>query len=424
MFDITNNNESLNKKSSNLEIFLSNVTRVFKTEEDFLDLDKDNDYVSVYNDNLDISDKDTKYYGAIDFKTNDTFSSDKLYHAFPFDKNNFTFPLVGETVLILNLNAQYFWLPYSLTNYPNFREDYKTSELLSKSELTNANTSPKSNDYKRQKETGISVSNAGSPKEKKPEYIIKEGIKFLKPNDGDTILTGRVGNTIRFSEFHLTEDGKTSSPSIFIRNRQNSELDSKPIGTLVDEDINKDGTSIYITSNKVKIPFTETIKKTKVGFKEYPTSDKLKGDQLFINSDRILLSAKASEFIIFGKGNTGVITDGNYSIDAEKEIYIHNKKNITIHSEGSNQIFLNSDSGKVFLGKNTGVGEAGADVQPMVLGGELVAILEDLILAILNQNYLTQAGSSKIGPENAVAFQQIANKLRTILSANNYLSKT
>ena len=57
-----------------------------------------------------------------------------------------------------------------------------------------------------------------------------------------TIISGRVGNTIRFSEFYLTEDGKTSSPGIFIRNKQNSELDNQPIGTLIDEDINKDGT--------------------------------------------------------------------------------------------------------------------------------------------------------------------------------------
>lgn len=424
MFDITNNNESLNKKSSNLEIFLSEVNRVYKTEDDFLELDKDNDYVSVYNDNSDISDKDTKYYGAIDFKTNDTFSSDKLNHAFPFDKNNITFPLVGETVLILNLNAQYFWLPYSLTIYPNFREDYKTSELLNKSELVDTNTSSKSSDYKKQKETGISTSNAGSQKEKKPEYTIKEGVKFLKPNDGDTILTGRVGNTIRFSEFHLTEDGKTSSPSIFIRNRQNSELDSKPIGTLVDEDINKDGTSIYITSNKVKIPFTETIKKTKVGFKEYPNSKNLSGDQLFINSDRIILSAKANEFIIFGKGNTGVITDGNYSIDAEKEIYIHNKKNVTIHSEGANQIFLNSENGKIYLGKNKGEGAAGAAVQKMVLGGELVKIMGELIDEITKQIYATPVGPTALGPTNVAAFKAIKGKLNTLLSAKNYLSKS
>jgi len=58
------------------------------------------------------------------------------------------------------------------------------------------------------------------------------------------------------------------------------------------------------------------------------------------------------------------------------------------------------------------------------LGGELVKILKDLISAILKQNYLTPSGPSKLGPENASDFQQISNQLKTILSANNYLSKT
>ena len=110
----------------------------------------------------------------------------------------------------------------------------------------------------------------------------------------------------------------------------------------------------------------ETIKKEKKGFKEYPTSDKLKGDQLFVNSDRIILSAKASEFIIFGKGNTGVITDGQYSVDAAKDIYLHTDNNVTIHSKGANQIFLNSENGKIYLGKNSGEGDAGAAVQTTV----------------------------------------------------------
>jgi hypothetical protein len=192
---------------------------------------------------------------------------------------------------------------------------------------------------------------------------------------------------------------------------------------LVDEDINKDGTSIYITSNKIKVPFKENISKTKVGFKEYPNSEKLTGNQLFVNSDRVVLSAKASEFIIFGKGNTGVITDGNYSIDAEKEVYIHNKQNITLHTAGSNQIFLNSENGKIFLGKNTGAGAQGAPVQNMVLGGELIAILQELIIALMAQQYLTPSGPSKIGPENFNDFISISNKLNDILSTTNFLSK-
>ena len=199
--------------------------------------------------------------------------------------------------------------------------------------------------------------------------------------------------------------------------------DSKKIGELIEEDINKDGTSIYLTSNKVKVPFTEQVKKTKIAFKEYPNSKDLTGDQLFVNSDRIVLSAKAKEFIIFGKGNTGVITDGNYSVDAEKEIYFHNKKNITIHSEGSNQIFLNSDNGKIYLGKNSGEGDAGAAVQKMVLGGELVKILQELIDAITKQVYLTPAGPSGTGPTNVAQFNSIKSKLKTILAAKNFLSK-
>ena len=99
----------------------------------------------------------------------------------------------------------------------------------------------------------ISIDSSLKSNEKK--YEIKEKVKFLKPREGDTLITGRVGNTIRFSELFLTEDDKTSSPSIFIRNKQNPKLDEKLIGELVEEDINEDGTSIYLTSGKVKVPF-------------------------------------------------------------------------------------------------------------------------------------------------------------------------
>ena len=404
--------------------FLATVDDVYGTSTELLPKLKGKegeDAISIYNDNKTFADKDARMYGAITYRKQSAIKVDD--YAFPFDKNNFTFPIKGETVVIVKMHHQSFYLPYTNTPYSNYRRDYITYQAT-KEEDVEVLTSKSGGGSMRQTAQSGGTTNAKPKTKDKNDYKVNEKIKFLKPLNGDTIISGRVGNTIRFSEFFLTEDGKTSSPSIFIRNKQNPELDSKPIGELITENINKDGTSIYITSGKVKIPFKETIGKTKVAFKGFPASDSLKGDQLFINSDRILLSSKASEFIIFGKGNTGIITDGNFSIDAEKEIYIHNNKNVTIHSKGSNQIFLNSESGKIFLGKNTGTGQAGADVQQMVLGGELVKILEDLILAILKQMYLTPAGPSKLGPENASEFQQIANKLKTILSANNYLSKT
>ena len=395
--------------------FLAIVHNVYPTNSKFLTKDEE-DTVAIYNDNKDFAEGDARFYGAITYEFENTFEIDD--YAFPFDKNNFTFPVKGETVVILKMFNQTFWLPYTNTPYSNYRRD----------EVTYVATRPVDNEG--DSSSGQSLSNTsktgGTTSTKKKDdigYKINEKIKFLNPKQGDTILSGRVGNTIRFSELFLSEDDKTPSPSIFIRNKQNPELDSKKIGELIDEDINKDGTSIYITSNKVKVPFKETIKKQKVGFTDYPNSKDFTGDQLFINSDRIVLSAKAKEFIIFGKGNTGVITDGKYSIDAEKEVYVNSNKNITIHSAGSNQIFLNSENGKVYIGKNTGEGDAGASVQKMVLGGDLVKVLQDLITAITEQFFLTPSGPSKVGPENIADFEAIKSQLKDILSSTNYLSK-
>jgi hypothetical protein len=401
--------------------FLATVTKVFYKEEDFFNTEKKKDFLVKYNDNKNFADKDSRFLGAITYARETPIIVEA--YAFPFDKNNFTYPIEGETVIVLEIENEHFWLPYSTTLYPNYREDYKTSESSKERKPEKSNTKSTAKDYKEIKQTGTTNTPPPAKKSETKKYKVNEKIKFLKPKEGDTIIQGRVGNTIRFSEFFLTEDDKTSSPSIFIRNKQNPELDDKKIGELIEEDVNKDGTSIYLTSGKVKVPFKETIQKTKVGFKEYPSSDDLKGNQLWINSDRIVLSAKAKEFIIFGKGNTGSITDGNYSIDAAKDIYLHSDKNVTIHSSGANQIFFNSENGKIYLGKNKGEGNAGADVQKMVLGGELVQILKELIEAINKQVYATPVGPTNAGPVNSFEFNMIKSKLNKLLSAKNFLSK-
>ena len=415
-----------------MESFLARVVKVYPTNEKVYDRIKGD--TVIYNDNTNFTKEDSgRLYGAITYAYQNAIVNEQ--NAFPFDKNNFTFPIKGETVIIIKIEGEAFYLPYSNPPYPNYREKQAISAVSEGTENAEVGTNKTASDLKNNKLTGGTYTKNinTQKKEDKNGYKVNEKIKFLQPRDGDTIISGRAGNTIRFSEFFLTEDstinadgmwkGGTSSPGIYIRNKQNPTLDNEKIGTLVEENIDKDGTSIYITSGKVKVPFKETIVKQKIGFKEYPTSDKLKGDQLYVNSDRIILSAKASEFIMFGKGNTGIITDGNFSIDAEKEIYIHNNKNITIHSKGSNEIFFNSESGKIYLGKNQGAGQVGAPVQQMVLGGELINLFQELIIAIGSQSYLTPSGPSKIGPENFSDFTRISNRLNDILSSTNFLSK-
>jgi hypothetical protein len=408
-----------------METFLATVDKVFPTNTKLEKYPKSgssiDDTVSVYNENNNFSDDDASFYGAITYNFED--SNQKDNYARPFDKNNFTFPIKGETVVILKMFGTYsqtFWLPYTNTPYPNYRKDYTTNNSIVK------DSNPNSGGGVDRKKAEAAGGTTTPPPTKKDDigYKINEKIKFLKPKQGDTILSGRVGNTIRLSELFLSSDGKPY-PGIFIRNKQNPELDSQKIGELVDEDINKDGTSVYIVSGKTKVPFKETIKQGKTAFAGYPSD--FSGDQFFLNSDRIVLSAKAKEFIIFGKGNTGIITDGTFSVDAAKPIHLHSSGNVTIESAGANQIFLNSNSGKIYLGKNSGEGDEGASVQKMVLGGELVAIMKELIDAILNQVYWTPAGPSNYGmpngPVDPSEFTTIKSKLNKLLSSTNFLSK-
>jgi hypothetical protein len=398
-----------------MESFLATVENVYPTNTDFLD--KETDKISTYSSEPKFSDKDARMYGAITYLSETGVKTD---YAYPFDKNNFTFPIKGETVVIFKIAHQTFWMPYTNTPYSNYRRDYIIFKATEPDEVTEVGGNTTASEHRANVNAGGTTTTATQKKDDK-KYTVKETIKFIKPREGDTILSGRVGNTIRFSEFFLSPDDKQSSPGIFIRNKQNAELDTKPIGEMIDEDINKDGTSVYFVSGKTKVPFKETIKKQKKAFKEYPSD--FSGDQLFVNSDRIILSAKAKEFIIFGKGNTGVITDGNYSIDSGKDVYINSDKNIIIHSNNSNQIFLNSDNGKIYLGKNQGAGAEGAPVQKMVLGGELVAIMKELIDAINSQIYATCYGPTATGPANAASFTAIKGKLNTLLSSTNFLSK-
>lgn len=408
-----------------LKIFLATVKKVLISSDDFKELVLKTDYVILHNDNKKFDKKDARFLGAIEFHAVETENTDE--RAFPFDKNNMTFPIQGETVMIIKNADEYYWLPYTVTQYPNYRKDYKTTFSSLEKNIA-SNDTAKTDDYNKSK-NAPNASNTNSTTDNK-KYKVKEKIKFLKPKEGDTIIQGRVGNTIRFSESFLVseENAKDPSPTIIIRNRQNDELDDKKIGELIEEDINKDGSSIYIVSKNAKVPYKHTtIEKQKVGFNEYPSDDKLNGDQVFINSGRIVLSAKANEFIIFGKKNTGIITDGNFSVDAAKDVYVHADKNITIHSKGSNKIYLNSDGGgKIYLGKDTGEGNAGADVQKMVLGGELVQILTDLITILENQMFLTPSGPTQPGPQpdDKTELRKIKGKLNTILSAKNFLSKS
>ena len=132
-----------------MESFLATVTKVFLKSEDFLELKTDADFVTFYNENKKFDKKDARFLGAIEFQRATPILKEN--YAFPFDKNNVTYPIIGETVLIIISGTECFWLPYTNTQYPNYREDYKTSMAGKERSISPAGGGTSSKDYKESK---------------------------------------------------------------------------------------------------------------------------------------------------------------------------------------------------------------------------------------------------------------------------------
>ena len=82
----------------------------------------------------------------------------------------------------------------------------------------------------------------------------KDFIKPLRPFEGDNILEGRFGNTIRLGSTSKplnpwSQNGENSDPIIIIRNGQYNDINDNTFNPNI-EDINNDDSSIYLTSNQ------------------------------------------------------------------------------------------------------------------------------------------------------------------------------
>ena len=219
-------------------------------------------------------------------------------------------------------------------------------------------------------------------------------IRTLKRFEGDTILESRFGSSIRFGAYddnRENDDGLNDyedgggNPMILLRNRQ------APITTdqgysakgYTKEDINLDGSSMHVTSGKTISDFITATKKImfQMGIKEeqenyspdgstdfeYPTLD---GDQVVINSDRLIFSSKANETFHFSKKRYSIVTDDEYTVDAHKQIVFTTNAQTTINSP------------KIYLGA------FGDEDEPVLLGRTSVFWLYTLCNWIIAQTDL------------------------------------
>jgi hypothetical protein len=340
--------------------------------------------------------------------------------AYPIDEMCLTVPMIGEIVEVFNDS-----------NIPSYRR-FNFNESISSSVMKNRQGLPKSplTDIGSFKSLaisgggGIGAALGGS----KPA-------KRLRLYEGDTVIQSRYGQSIRMSS-----GAGSGSPILIIRN---GEAKKGLLGGIVsgllgggetEEDINKDGSTIAISSGNYSSPFSPGTPLPIVGtsnfkmnpgkalpapvllnnksyaFESYPKS--LDGNQIIISSDRLVFSSRVNEMIFWSKGNYGVITDGVFSVDTFLGYNINSKGNIDIQAPDNNINLYVGKSGKINLGDK--------DMQPVVKGIALKNILLEIITEMENLKaggLLTPSGPvSGMNPEMSAKLSQIKSNLDSILS--------
>ena len=358
-----------------------------------------------------------EYIGAIQFRYSGDNASDdtNLSVALPFDKNLKSIPVKNETVEIYTNAGAVLYRRIGKDLTPNINSDQKaiTRHFGEKTKLTD-----KKEEYNKVIETGIPKTNVNESVQLDGygDYFKKEGgIHKLKLYEGDMLFESRFGQSIRFSGYN--NQNKVFSPTTIIRNGESEITRKKPIGQSILEDVNLDGSIIAMSSKEQELPFKPgTVSETGISdFTTKPSSfvgypQKLNGDQILINSGRIILSAKNAEMIFYSKKNYGFISDGGLSIDNAGGIDINVGNNISIITNSRDVGFF-TGGGSIFLGDS--------ELEPLVKGGKLVELLADLIDEIVAQQYLTPSGPTKIGPENLKKFGSIKQRLNDVLSKVN-----
>lgn len=159
-----------------------------------------------------------------------------------------------------------------------------------------------------------------------PDFKETDKVNPLLLFPGDITLEGRHGQSIRMTGTKGTDSpwidsSNNGSPLTIIRTGQ---TDSPDGSESILEDINKDKSSIYLTSDH-KIELTQANEKREAWEKEPVKADKYKGEQVIINSGRLYFNSYKDG--IYLSGTTGVgINAEQVGIDGDKYVAVDAKK--------------------------------------------------------------------------------------------------
>ena len=226
-------------------------------------------------------------------------------------------------------------------------------------------------------------------------FVEKGNIHPLMPFAGDIIYEGRFSNSLRFGNTAKSKSqyannwssaGNNGDPITILRNGQDpnsSDYGAEPIT----ENINKDLSSIYLTSTQ-KIPFS-LANENFISYTTPPiTPASFNLPQVILNSDRVILNAKSDSVLISGQKSVGLSSNNSINLEAQ-QVYIN-----------GNDIKLGS--------KNA--------TQPVLKGDDTVEMLKRITTELLN--LATALKTAQIFPGGVPAPDPVVGPIANIASSN------
>ena len=364
----------------------------------------------------------TIQFQVVDSPTSDeSISSSKLNLAKPLFPQIKNYPLVNEIVLLIKLpnkssianisgaTTYYYFTPLSIWNHPE--QNAYPNPLVSQ------NSDSQKSDYQQ-----IEAGNTRKVSDESSEidlngasggtFIENGNIHPILPFAGDNILEGRFGNSIRLGNTskidgsiknNWSEEGEDGNPISIIRNGQDPDLEP-PGWVPTTEDINKDLSSIYLTSNQ-KIPI-EISKFTTDSIKNKPEEpEQYVSNQVILNSGRLVF---------------------NTNIDS---ILLSSQKSILLNS--NEEIGLDATNTVTIVAPKINLGDLEAE-QSLVLGDDFMTQFDILLqnisnLAVALQSSLDWPGGSPVPspsiPPIASTVQSQITKIQQVVKKGSLVSK-
>jgi hypothetical protein len=174
----------------------------------------------------------------------------------------------------------------------------------------------------------------------------RSNIHPLLPFEGDIIYEGRWGNTIRLGSTvqnrpnNWSTVGTDGDPILILRNGQPTNVTDEGWIPVV-EDINKDLSSIYLTSTQ-QVPITVA----QTNYNSYSSApispDKYQGNQIILNSGRLVFNSNKDHILL--SSNKSINFNAVESVNIDTNNTIVNSKSILLGGKTATESVLKGDT--------------------------------------------------------------------------------